>query len=422
MPRRAPGSKPPRGLCPVLDPERPQPKRAVSSDGHPWRLLTLLIAATAVGPLSLNILAPALPGLAVTFGTTAGTVQLTLSLYLLGMAISQLVLGPLSDRFGRRPLMLAGLALTVVASFAALAATSITGLIVARTCQAFGATTGIVIGRAVIRDLYERDRAASMIGWVTMAMVVAPMIAPTIGGALDTVLGWQAIFAFVGLFAGIVLTWTVLRLPETRVVRQGEGFAHFLAAAAGLLRSRPFLGYALAAALNAAMFYTFLGGAPHVVVTIMHRSSVEYGIWFILISLTYMAGNFVAGRWSSRYGVNAMIRGGVAVTVLGAAVGIVLILIEPHGGPYVIFAPQMIIGFSSGFMLPNAIAGAVSVRPQSAGAASGITGFLQMGLGAVTAQLIGHLLEGAQTALPLALVVLVLCACALLAFFTLVRK
>ena len=138
----------------MLDPEPPQAHHVPRADErHPWRLLALLIALTAVGPLSLNILTPALPGMIVSFSADAGIVQLTLSLYLAGMAISQLVLGPLSDRFGRRPVMLAGLVLTVVASFAALATTSIAGLIVARTAQAFGATTGIVIGRAMIRDL-----------------------------------------------------------------------------------------------------------------------------------------------------------------------------------------------------------------------------------------------------------------------------
>jgi len=394
----------------------------VRSDEHQWRLLTLLIAITAVGPLSLNILAPAMPGLIGTLGAGAGTVQLTLSLFLLGMAISQLVLGTLSDRFGRRPVMLAGLALTVVASFAALATTSITGLIVARTCQAFGATAGIVIGRAVVRDLYDRDRAASMIGWVTMAMVVAPMIAPLIGGALDTALGWHAIFAFVGLFAAAILVWASFQLPETRKVATGEGFAHFLAASGSLLTDRAFLGYALVAAFNSAMFFTFIGGAPHVVVTIMHRSSAEYGIWFLAISLAYMAGNFAAGRWSAKYGVDVMIRAGVAVTVAGAAVGIIWVLLDPAGGPAVIMTPQMIIGFASGFMLPNALAGAVSVRPQAAGAAAGITGFMQMGLGAATSQLIGHLLDGAQTGLPLAAIVLVLCACGLVAFFALAPK
>jgi len=413
--------KPPHGRS-VPNPDRSQDQVVRADQGHPWRLLALLIGLTAIGPLSLNILAPAMPGLIVTFGTDAGTVQLTLSLYLLGMAVSQLVLGPLSDRFGRRPVMLAGLALTVVANLAALAATSIGELIFWRTLQAFGATCGIVIARAVIRDLYERDRAASMIGWVTMAMVVAPMLAPLIGGVLDTAYGWQAIFAFVGLFAAGVLAWTVFGLPETRTVPTGEGVARFLADAKSLLGNPAFVGYALVSTFNSAMFFTFIGGAPHVVVTIMHRTSAEYGIWFVVLSLVYMVGNFTAGRWSAKYGVDVMIRAGVLITVLGAVVGIVWVLLDRQGGPAVIFAPQMIIGFASGFMLPNAIAGAVSVRPNAAGTAAGITGFLQMGLGAATSQLIGHLLAGAPTALPLALVVLVLCACGLAAFFGLVRK
>src|SRR6185295_3415745 len=168
---------------------------------------------------------------------------------------------------GRRPVMLAGLALTVVTSFAALATASIAGLIVARTLQAFGATTGIVIGRAVIRDLYDRDRAASMIGWVTMAMVVAPMIAPLIGGALDTALGWRAIFAFVGLFAAIVVAWTALSLPETHTVATGEGFARTFAEARSLLAGAAFLGVSRVSGFNSAMFFTFIGGAPHVVGT-----------------------------------------------------------------------------------------------------------------------------------------------------------
>jgi MFS transporter, DHA1 family, multidrug resistance protein len=406
----------------VLDPDRAQDQRVVHSDEHPWRLLALLIGITSVGPLSLNILTPAMPGLIVGLGAAAGTVQLTLSLFLLGMAISQLVLGTLSDRFGRRPVILAGLVLTVVASFAALAASSITGIILARTLQAFGATVGIVIGRAVIRDLYDRDRAASMIGWVTMAMVIAPMIAPLIGGMLDTAFGWQAIFSFMGLFAAVVLAWAAFQLPETRAVAAGEGFTHFVAAVGHLLADRTFLGYALVCSFNSAMFFTFLGGAPHVFITIMHRSSAEYGLWFMFISLTYMAGNFAAGRWSAKYGGDSMIRAGVTLTVIGAAIGMVWVLLEPSRGPEVFMAPQMIIGFASGFMLPNALAGAISVRPQAAGAASGITGFMQMGLGAATAQLIGHLLDGAQTALPLASIVLLLCACSLVAFFALVRK
>lgn len=422
-PRRAP-SAPERGLV-VLDPDRPTPSSsAIEAKETPPRrvLLLLLIAATAVGPLSLNILMPAVPGLVATFGADVGIVQLTLSLYLVGMAVSQLVLGPLSDRFGRRPVMIAGLCLTVVASFVALIASSITGLIVARMIQAFGATTGIVIGRAIVRDLYDRDRAASMIGWVTMAMVVAPMIAPIIGGALDTTLGWHAIFVFVGSVAALVLVWTALALPETRNFATSESLTRFFGEARMLLTSRAFAGYALVSAFNSAQFFTFLGGAPHVVVTQMGLSSAVYGIWFAISSFAYMGGNFTAGRWSARYGVDAMLRAGILITAIGAIVGVAWLLLEPNGGPHIIFIPQMITAFASGFMLPNAIAGAVSVRPHAAGTASGVAGFLQMGLGAAMSQLVGHLLAGASTAMPMAIVVGVLCIGSWCAFFGLVRR
>ena len=199
----------------------PQSKQAT-----PWRLLALLMAMTAIGPATLNILVPALPGLVTRLASDTGTVQLTLSLYLLSLAAAQLLLGPLSDRFGRRPVVLAGLTLSVVASLAAIAASSIGALIGARVVQAVGASTGIVIGRAIIRDLYERERAAAMIGLVTTAMVIAPMISPLIGGILDTAFGWEAIFLFIAAFSGVVLLWAVLVLPETRPASVAQDARH----------------------------------------------------------------------------------------------------------------------------------------------------------------------------------------------------
>lgn len=381
----------------------------------PWRLIALLIVVSAVGPLSLNILMPAVPGLAATFATDAGVVQLTLTLYLVGLAVSQLVLGPLSDRFGRRPVMIAGLAVTVVASFAALAAASIGGLIVARTVQALGASTGLVIGRAIIRDLFARDRAAAMIGWVTMAMVVSPMIAPLIGGVLDTAYGWQATFAFVGAFAALALVWTMLGLPETRAVQAGGGgLVRFLEETATLVVDRTFVGYALCASFASAMFFAFLGGAPHVVVTLMGRSSAEYGIWFAIGAFGYMAGNYVTARWSTRLGVDTMVWWGAASGLVGGLAMVPFALV-PQWGPATIFVPQMLIALANGVLLPNAIAGAVSVRPRAAGAASGITGFLQMGVGALAAQLVGTVLTGAATALPMGIV---MGGCGLIAFLS----
>src|SRR5512143_2842776 len=188
----------------------------------PWRLLALLMAMTAIGPAALNILVPALPGLVSLLASDAETVQLTLSLYLLSLATAQLLLGPFSDRFGRRPVVLGGLTLAVVAALAAIATTSIGALIAMRIAQAVGASGGIVIGRAIIRDLYERDRAAAMIGLVTTAMVIAPMVAPLIGGILDTAFGWEAIFFFIALLSVTVLIWAALALPETRAPRVAQ--------------------------------------------------------------------------------------------------------------------------------------------------------------------------------------------------------
>ena len=206
-------------------------------------LLALLMAMTALGPLTLNILVPAVPNLVVTMNTDPATVQLTISLYLFGLAVSQLALGPLSDRFGRRPVAIAGLAITALSSVLAIAMSSIGGLILARALQALGASTGLVIGRAIIRDLYNRERAASMIGWVTTVMVVAPMVAPLIGGLLDTALGWESIFVFVAIASFVVLSWAFMTLPETRPDHiTGGGVSFMVRETREFIRDRNFVG------------------------------------------------------------------------------------------------------------------------------------------------------------------------------------
>ncbi len=387
----------------------------------PWRLLALLMAMTAIGPATLNILVPALPHLVERLATDAGTAQLTLSLYLLSLATAQLLLGPLSDRFGRRPVVLAGLSLAVVAALAALAASSIGALIAVRTLQAVGASTGIVIGRAIIRDLYARERAAAMIGLVTTAMVIAPMVAPLIGGVLDTVFGWQAIFLFLALFSGAVLAWAMAVLPETRPAAIAPAQVALRHEWRALLGQPKFYGYVLAAALGSAPFFTFLGGGPHVVVTLMGRSSAEYGIWFALTSLGYMSGNFTVSRLSQRFGVDTMIVGGIACELAGAMLALAAAAF-PGAGPATIFLPQLVISYGNGLLLPNAIAGAVSVRPQAAGTASGMTGFAQMATGAAATQLVTLTLDRAVTAIPMSLMMLLEVLATALAFRLLARR
>jgi DHA1 family bicyclomycin/chloramphenicol resistance-like MFS transporter len=385
------------------------------------RLLALLIAMTAIAPLTLNIIVPAVPNLAVQLGVSMDTVQLTVSLYLLVLAFSQLVLGPLSDRFGRRPVILAGLALTALTSAAALAATTITGLIVARSLQALGASVGLVVGRAIIRDLYHRDRAASMIASVTMVVIAAPMIAPLLGGFLDTLFGWQSIFIFVALACLVVVAWAAVALPETRAAHPEAKPIRFIPEIRALVRERRFAGYVLCVALGTAPFFTFLGGGPHVVVTIMGRTSAEYGLWFAINALGYLAGNFGAWRYSAGYGIDRLIWWGILASLFGALLSVALALI-PDAGPATLFLPQVLISAGNGLLLPNAFAGAVSVRPQSAGAASGIAGFLQMAMGAVAAQFATYVLAGASSALPLAVVMLVFVLAALAAHLLLVRQ
>ena len=306
---------------PPLDPNSEDAGRSAAYRAPyraPWRLLALLIAMSGVSSLSLNILVPAIPSMVAKFATEPANIQLTVSLYLLGLATAQLVLGPLSDRFGRRPVVLAGLAVAAVASSIAIFAASVVGLVTARVAQSLGASTGQSIGRAIIRDLYDRERAASMIGLVTSVVVLMPMAAPLIGGILDTLFGWESIFVFTALLSFGVFAWALVALPETHrfSVATGER-VRFRADLGALAASPQFFAYALCAGLGSAPFFSFLGGAPHVVVTMLGRTSAEYGLWFFVPSFGFMAGNFAVSRLTTRFGIDALIWWGIALTIVG---------------------------------------------------------------------------------------------------------
>lgn len=377
--------------------------------------MLLLIAMTAVGPASLNFVIPSLPSLASGLQTNTAAAQLTVSLYLLALASGQLVTGPLADRFGRRPVLLAGLTLAVVACIAGALAATISQLVLARMAQAIGTAAGIVVSRTIVRDLFERDRAASTLGLISTAMVVAPMIAPLIGGLLDTHLHWRAIFVVMAGMVLAVLIWASVALPETRGAQTAAGPGFFTDLKA-LIRSGPFIGYVLAGGFGTAGHYSFLGGAPHVVVNIMGGTSADYGLWFVMAALGYMAGNFTVSRLTTRYGINTMILCGIAVQAIAMSMGILMAVYVHHWGLIVLFWPQAVASFGAGLMLPTTIAGAISVRPQAAGTASGIAGFSQMGLGAAGAQIAGFVVAASTTALPLILHMTAIVALAALAF------
>jgi DHA1 family bicyclomycin/chloramphenicol resistance-like MFS transporter len=388
-----------------------------------WRLMLLLIAMSSVGPLTVNIIVPALPGLALAFTADPALIQLTVSLYFAGLACAQLVLGSLSDRFGRRPVLLAGFMLTIVTSLGAAAATSAGALVVARTAQALGASTGIVVGRAIIRDLYERDRAASMLGWVTMSVVAVPMFGPLIGGVLETWFGWRAIFLFVALASLLILVWAAIALPETRPPRPAGAHAgqRLWKESRELLLTPAFAGFVLCAAMISGPFYAIMGGSAHVVITHMGRSATELGVWLVFSSVGYMVGNAMAGRFSVRYGGNAMLWWGLFLEFAGTMAAAVFIAAIPDAGPAWIFIPLFVVYVGNGMALPNAIAGAVSVRPGAAGTASGVTGFVQMGWGAIISQLIAYPVAGASSTAALTYVMLAQAVAGLVVFWWLVR-
>jgi DHA1 family bicyclomycin/chloramphenicol resistance-like MFS transporter len=243
-------------------------------------------------------------------------------------------------------------------------------------------------------------------------MVVVPTFGPLIGGLLDTAFGWKSIFLFSALTSAAVLGWAAVTLPETRNLNApGATQSHLWAELRQLAASRVFWGYVMVASLGSGTFFAFLGGGPHVIITLMGRTSAEYGIWFAISSIGYMAGNFGSSRLSVRHGVEPLIAWGIAFECVGVALAALLAAV---------FMPQMIVSLGNGLLLPGAIAGAVSIRPQAAGTASGITGCAQMALGAAVTQFAGMLLASATSALPMALLMVALVG-ALVASFLMLR-
>lgn len=378
----------------------PAPHAATPVHGTPppsW----LLVAMVGAGPFTLQIIVPLLPGFAVLFASSAGTAQLLLTLALLGVAVGQLIYGPLSDRFGRRPMVLIAFAVFMVASLGAALAQSIGLLVVMRTLQALGSCGGMVIGRAMIRDCFPREKAASVLGYVMMGMTVAPMVSPFVGSVLLETFGWQSVFLLCAGLGAALLIAIHRRLPETLVHPQPlPGLAGLAAMYAVLLGVPAFRGFSAIVALSSGVFFTFLGGAPHIVVTGLGLPPRAYAIAFLATSGFYAFGNFLAGRYSQRIGVFRMIEIGTVLSFVGVASVLTATLLRPPS-IYNLFVPSVLMAVGNGISQTNAMAASLSVRPQLAGTASGLAGFMQMGCGALLSWIAGALETGSGVATPL---------------------
>jgi DHA1 family bicyclomycin/chloramphenicol resistance-like MFS transporter len=384
-------------------------------------MLLLLVAMTGVAPISLYMLVPALPELATTFGRDISIAQMTVSLYMVGIACSQIVMGPLSDRFGRRPVLLAGLSLMVAASAACIFAETLPQLIAARFLQALGGATGMVVSRAIIRDLYSRERIGAMISLVIAVMMIAQMLSPLTGGLLETAFGWRAIFYVITAASLIVAVAIALTLPETRRDRTEAG--GFRGDVGSLFASRAFVGYLLCQVLASQIIFTFAGAGPYVVVTQMGRSSAEYGAWFATTGLAYLIGNLFCVRFAPRHSLEKLIWFGLALQFAGSLLNLVWGIAGFNQAPSWLFGTQMIVMLANAFVMSNSAAGAISVRPDAAGTASGAMGFLQMGIGSLFSQFGAYL--GGHFATPLALniaIVILSAACASTMIFLVPRR
>ncbi|MNF37308.1 MFS transporter, DHA1 family, bicyclomycin/chloramphenicol resistance protein [Pseudomonas linyingensis] len=378
----------------------------------PLRLLLILGALTAFAPLAIDFYLPSFPALAQAFATDVEHVQYSLAAYFIGLAIGQLLYGPLADRFGRRPPLLFGVALFTLASFVCALAPSLDWLIAARFVQALGGCAGMVVARAVVRDLCNPVSSAKVFSQLMLVMGLAPILAPAAGGALLALSGWQAIFVCLGLFAALCLLLVVLWLPETR---PQDAPPAPLAGALGqyrrLLADRAFIGHALTGGLAMAAMFAYIAGSPFVFIDLYRVPAQQYGWLFGSNAAGFVLVAQFNSRLLRRRGPGFWVPRGVAFYLLCALALFGVALWQP-AALWSLLVPLFCCIATLGMVLPNASACAMAGQGAHAGSASALLGSLQFAIAALAASLVGVLHDG--TARPMALVMLVCASGALL--------
>jgi len=378
--------------------------------------MTILLAAmTSLGPLSTDIYVASLPHIGEALHAPTGEVQLTITCYLVGYAIGQIFYGPVSDKFGRRPPLLAGYALYIVAAIGCLFVNSIGWLIVARVAQAFGGAGPIILARAIVRDSHAGRAAAKQFGLMSTIMGVTPIVAPVVGGFLQAAFGWRSGFVVMAGFGVTFGAIVAFLLPETNMRRQPGpiSFASVWESYAIVFRNKAYRAYLVMQACSFNGLFGFVSSSSHVLQKVYGLSAPQFGLAFAMCSMSYVAGAFTASRLVTRLGIDRMIGIGVG---LECAAGIVMTLAQiltPWTFLSVIF-PYMMFFLGVGFLLAQAQAAALTPFPERAGAASSLMGFIQMTSGAIIGTITGMALGA--TAWPLVIVTLVSGGLAFLAF------
>ncbi|HEY8519449.1 MAG TPA: multidrug effflux MFS transporter [Gammaproteobacteria bacterium] len=356
-------------------------------------LIALLVLATMLGPLAMSSFIPAIPAIQQGFGVPTTTAQLTLTVSVLSMALSSLIYGTLADRYGRRPVLLGGVALAIAGSVICAVAGSVWLVIVGRALQAAGAIAGLVLSRVIVRDVYGDERSASVLAYVTAAMAVAPMLGPLAGGYLIDYFGWRSVFVAVAVLASLLLGLLLVRLRETHPGPGGTS-GRLLPGReyAALLGRFAFLRYAIYGAAMQGTFMAFIAGAPYVATQVFALSASAYGWHFIVCPIGYLTGSVIAGRFGGRFEREPLLHAGGLLTVVICAVALWLAL-RPGFTPMQFFVPVGVLSCVIGIVFPSAQVGVLVSGGELSGSASGLFSFIQLALGAALAQLVGALLE-----------------------------
>jgi DHA1 family bicyclomycin/chloramphenicol resistance-like MFS transporter len=384
--------------------------------------MTLLLGALiAVAPLAMDIYLASMPSMTRALSATPEQVQLTLSLYMYGWGAAQIFVGPLADRYGRRPVVIAGLALFVAASGVCAGARNIETLIGARVVQAIGMATVAVVPRAVVRDLYSGERAARMLSLMGVVLGIAPIVAPIIGSHLHVWFGWQANFIFVTAYGAIALYFVVTALPETISAKNALATrpAMIVASYRRLLRSKSYVGYLLVAAFASSGLFAFLAGSAFVFVSVIGTGERGFGLLFGAVMLGNITGSILGSRLIARLGIDRMIRYSTWV-MLAAGLVLAALAWARVAHPAAIVAPMFVFMVALMTTMPPATAGALTPFPDISGGAASLLLFCQFLTASTAALLVGLTFDGTQR--PMATAIAITSALTFAAFRLFVRE
>ena len=364
----------------------------------PPHILTLILLAS-ISALTMNIFLPSLPNIASELNSSTSILGLSVGIYLASSAVLQLIIGPFSDQFGRRPLILWSLIIFCISTLATVFITNTAQFLILRIFQAISASC-MVLARAIVRDTTESiEKAGSKIAYVTMGMALVPMVGPAIGGLLDYQYGWEASFWLLFILGLVILIISFFDVGET-LSDHNQSFLEQISTYPSLLRSKRFWGYCLSSAFVSGAFFSYLGGAPFVGNEVFGLEPKDLGFWFGAPAIGYVLGNFLSGRFSTKIGLDKMIFLGVTTALFGVSISLTISLFD-HGSVLSFFGLMTLVGLGNGMSIPNATAAMMSINPKLAGTAAGLGSAIMIGGGAGLSAIANFILIPGSSEIPL---------------------